>query len=89
MPELSRFLGIIIRMFMEPSTQHHKPHIHVYYQESVAVYSFNPIELIGGSLPKKQQRLVEAWIELHQNEILEDWNLLQSGQNPNKIKPLS
>ncbi len=88
MPEITRFFGIIIRMFMEPSGQHHKPHIHVYYQDSVAVYSFDPIELISGTLPKRQQRLVEAWIELHQKELAEDWNLLQSGLIPLKIQPL-
>jgi len=74
---------------MEPSGKHHKPHIHVYYQDDVALYSFDPIALISGSIPKRQQRMVEAWIELHQEEIAEDWDLLQSGSIPNKIQPLS
>jgi len=60
MPELARFFGIIIRMYVESSAAHHVPHLHAYYQDEVAVYSIDPIELISGSLPKRQQRLVEA-----------------------------
>lgn len=60
MPELSRFFGIIIRMFAEADASHHLPHFHAYYQEDVAIYSIDPLEVIGGNLPKRQQRLVEA-----------------------------
>ena len=88
MPELSRFFGIIIRMFSEPAGSHHEAHFHVYYQEHVAIYSITSIELIAGSLPLKQKRLAEAWAELHQYELLEAWNHLQQGQLPNKIDPL-
>lgn len=88
MPELSRFYGIIIRMFMEAGIQHHTPHFHAYYQENTAVFSIDPVELVAGIFPKKQQRLVEAWAELHKNEILEDWQLLQNGILPNPIEPL-
>lgn len=66
MPELSRFFGIIVRMYMEAGIQHHVPHFHAYYQNEVAVYGINPIELISCNLPKRQQRMVEAWAELHQ-----------------------
>lgn len=65
MPELSRFFGIIIRMYAEINAPHHTPHFHAYYQDQVAVYSIDPIEVISGVLPKRQQRFVEAWIELH------------------------
>ena len=88
MPELSRFFGIIIRMYAEINTPHHTPHFHAYYQDQVAVYSITPIEMISGSLPKRQQRLVEAWVELHQGELMADWNLLQSGRRPTPIDPL-
>ena len=66
MPELSRFFGIIIRMFMEVGAQHHIPHFHAYYQGEAGIFSIDPIELVAGSLPKRQRRLVEAWAELHQ-----------------------
>jgi hypothetical protein len=88
MPELSRFFGIIIRMYMEVGEPHHTPHFHAYYQEDVAVFSLEPIDLIAGSLPRRQRRLVEAWAELHQDELLADWQLLQSGQSPLPIEPL-
>jgi hypothetical protein len=64
MPELSRFFGIIIRMYFEVGQPHHLPHFHAYYQEDVAVFSLDPIELIAGSLPRRQRRLAEAWAEL-------------------------
>ena len=89
MPELARFFGIIIRMYVESSTAHHVPHLHAYYQDEVAVYSIDPIELISGSLPKRQRRLVEAWAELHQSELIADWQRLQAGQPPLPIAPLA
>ena len=88
MPELSRFFGIIIRMYWEAGAPHHVPHFHAYYQDAVAVYNIAPVELIAGSLPRRQQRLVEAWAELHQAELTADWERLQAGQRPLPIEPL-
>jgi len=88
MPELSRFFGIIIRMYAEPFAPHHCPHLHAYYQESVAVYALDPVGLMSGSLPLRQQRLVEAWAEMHQQELLAAWHLLQQGRRPSAIAPL-
>jgi hypothetical protein len=88
MPELSRFFGIIIRMYMEVGAPHHVSHFHAYYQNDAAVFSLEPIDLIAGELPRKQRRLVEAWAELHQQELLDAWNRLQSGQLPDPINPL-
>ena len=88
MPELSRFFGIIIRMYTEPGVPHHCPHFHAYYQNYTAVYGIDPIEILSGELPRRQRRLVEAWAELHQGELLENWERLQAGQVPYKIAPL-
>lgn len=88
MPELSRFFGIIIRMYAELDAPHHQPHFHTYYQDDVAIYSVDPVDLIAGSLPRRQQRLVAAWAELHQAELLADWERLQAGQGPLPIEPL-
>jgi hypothetical protein len=88
MPELSRFFGIIIRMYWEISAPHHSPHFHAYYQDDVAIYGVDPVELIAGSLPRRQRRLVEAWAELHQQELMDDWQRLQTGQSPLPIQPL-
>lgn len=88
MPELSRFFGVIIRMYVEAGDPHHVAHFHAYYQDDVAVIGLDPIELIAGSLPRRQRRLVEAWAELHQEELLADWHRLQAGQPPFPIAPL-
>jgi hypothetical protein len=66
----------------------HTPHFHAYYQDEVAIFSLDPIELFSGSLGKRQRRLVEAWAELHQAELLADWQRLQAGQKPLPIDPL-
>jgi uncharacterized protein DUF4160 len=87
-PELARFYGVIIRMFVEPGSPHHRPHFHAYYQEHVGVVAIDIIEFIGGELPRSQQRLVEAWAELHHAELLDAWNRLQAGEQPVKIDPL-
>jgi Domain of unknown function (DUF4160) len=88
MPEIARFFGIIIRMFAEPAAPHHRPHFHAYYQDGVGIFAIDTIELIGGSLPRRQQRFVEAWAEIHQSELLAGWERLQAGRPPFKIEPL-
>lgn len=88
MPEISRFFGIVIRMFMEAGATHHTAHFHAYYQEHVAVFSIDPVELIAGELPRVQQRLVEAWAELHREELQADWERLQAGRPALPIPPL-
>ena len=75
-------------MFVEPATRHHRPHFHAYYQETVAIVAIDTIELLAGGLPRRQQRLVEAWAEIHQRELLEDWGQLQAGRPPFRIEPL-
>jgi hypothetical protein len=75
-------------MFSELGGPHHRPHFHAYYQEHVAVLGIEPVELISGSLPRRQQRLVEAWAELHQPELTIDWQRLQEGHAPLPIEPL-
>lgn len=72
MPEISRFFGIIVRMYAEAGEQDHRPHFHAYYQDDVAIFGIDAIEALAGSLPRRQQRLVEAWAELHQEELAEN-----------------
>ena len=75
-------------MFAEAGAEHHVPHFHAYYQEEVGIFSVDPVDMITGSLPRRQRRLVEAWAELHQNELMADWSALQQGKPPRPIKPL-
>ena len=88
MPEIARFFGIIIRMYSEAGGPHSRPHMHAYYQEEVAIYAVDSLDLLAGSLPRQQQRLVEAWAELHREELLANWERLQQGRAPVKIEPL-
>jgi Domain of unknown function (DUF4160) len=88
MPEISRFFGIIIRMFVEASGPHHTSHFHAYYQDQVGIYSIERMERLAGSRPRRQERLVLAWAELHQEALLSNWPALQQGHPPVKIQPL-
>jgi Domain of unknown function (DUF4160) len=87
-PEISRFYGIIIRMYAEFGEPHHLPHFHAYYQDEVAIFRLSPVELLSGELPRRQRRLVEAWAELHENELINDWKRLHSGEKPLPVEPL-
>jgi hypothetical protein len=75
-------------MYMEVAGPHHLPHFHAYYQDEVAVIGVDPVELIAGQLPRRQRRLVEAWAELHHEELIADWERLQRGEPPLPIAPL-
>jgi hypothetical protein len=88
MPEISRFFGIIIRMYMEVGQPHHLPHFHAYYQDDTAIFGLDPVDLMAGSLPRRRRRLVEAWAELHQEELLAAWQRLQNGEPPSPVDPL-
>jgi len=87
MPIVSSFYGITIRMQKENVGKHHCPHLHAVYGEYEAVYSLKG-KLLGGGLPGNKRKLVEAWIVIHEDELLQNWNLLANGDNIIKIKPL-
>jgi len=87
LPTISMFYGIIIRMYYAPG-EHPPPHFHVYYAENKATVDIRTCELIEGDLPRKQAKLVLAWAELHQDELLADWDLVINGEEPFKIQPL-
>jgi hypothetical protein len=87
MPTISMFFGIIIRMYYSPS-EHLPPHFHVYYNEFKASVDIRTCEIIEGRLPRKQEKLALAWAELHQEELMADWQLVMNGEEPFKIQPL-
>jgi hypothetical protein len=88
MPIISMFYGIIIRLYLLDNKHHNLPHIHAKYAEFEASIDIGNGEILSGDLPRKQLRLVQAWIELHRDELIADWELAISGELPYKIAPL-
>ena len=74
---------------MEAGGQHHTPHFHAYYGSNVAIVGLDTLEVIAGGLPRTQTRLVLAWAEIHHQELLADWDRLQSGLTALPIQPLA
>jgi hypothetical protein len=88
MPVISMFYGIIVRMFHFDDKRHSLPHIHAEYQGKVAVIEIETAEILAGDLPSKKLRLVQAWIEIHRDELMADWKLATEGKETFKIRPL-
>jgi hypothetical protein len=88
MPILSMFYGIVVRMFSYDNDQHHLPHVHAEYSGDKAVFAITTGEMLAGELPSNKTRLMQAWIEIHRDELLADWQLAISGEEPFKIEPL-
>ena len=84
MPEISRFYGIIIRMFYD---EHDPPHFHVDYAEYKVTINLNN-EVVKGFMPKRALKLVFEWLELHRDELVENWERCQKGIKPNPVPPL-
>lgn len=85
MPEISRFFGIIIRMYFD---EHAPPHFHAIYGDAEGQVGINPIQVLAGDLPNRVVSLVVEWTALHQHELKEDWERLRADQPPQKIAPL-
>ena len=83
MPEISRFYGIIIKMFFKPK-EHEPSHIHALYGEFMGIFDLRTLEMTEGDLPRKAQDLVKEWLEKHQEDLLKMWN----EQNIWKLPPL-
>ena len=88
MPVISMFYGIIIRMYLLDNKHHNIPHIHAKYAEYETSISIADGEVLAGQLPRKQLRLVQAWIELRRDELAADWELALSDEKLYKIAPL-
>ena len=88
MAVISMFFGIIISMYFKDNRKHNLPHIHVSYQGEEAVIGIPDGDIIEGSIPKNKVKLVQAWIEIHKDELMADWELAIDGENIFKIDPL-
>ncbi len=84
-PEISRFLGIVIRMYF---FDHEPCHFHATYGSMEAQVRIDPVGLLSGNLPPRPLALVVEWATLHQSELLENWRRLHSDEPPLPIAPL-
>jgi hypothetical protein len=85
MPEISRFYGIIIKMYF---IDHNPPHFHAEYGGFRAEYSIRTLIVLTGKLPGRAHSLVMEWASIHKNELLENWSRAQKAENVKKIRPL-
>lgn len=83
MPEISRFYGIVIKMFFKPK-EHEPSHIHAIYGETVGIFDLKTLEMTEGDLPKRAQGLVKEWLLEHQTALLQMWD----SQKLEKLPPL-
>jgi hypothetical protein len=88
MPAISMFYGIIIYLYYMDNKQHKLPHIHAKYQSSEAIFSIPDGNLLDGSIPENKKKLVQAWIEIHTEELLANWELAVQGEQVFKIDGL-
>lgn len=80
MPIISQFYGIIIKMYLKEGERHHKKHIYITYNEYNAVYDIKG-KIIEGNIPKKQRKMVEAWISIHEKELNNLWKQIKKVEN--------
>ena len=85
MPEISRFFGIIIFMYFD---EHNPPHFHVKYNEDRAVITISELKVMEGKLSRRALSLVLEWANEHRDELINNWNSLQTTGNFSKIAPL-
>ena len=88
MPVISMFYGVIVLMYYFDNRQHQLPHIHVQYSGEEAVITIPDGEVLEGSIRSAKLKLVQAWIELHQEELMANWELAINGQSVFKVEPL-
>lgn len=88
MPVISMFYGVIVRMFHFDNAKHKSPHIHVQYGDQHVVIKIPNGYVLEGKLKSAKLKLVQAWIEIHQDDLMADWKLAVEGQKVFKIQPL-
>lgn len=87
MPVLSTFFGIIVRMYREVGGKHNMPHIHAEYSGDEIVIALDGT-ILEGEIPKNRLKLLEAWMEIHREDLEANWKLLSNGEQFFRIDPL-
>ena len=85
---ISMFYGILILMYFYDNKKHNRPHLHAEYAEYEASIAIDDGSVIRGSLPSSKLKIVQAWIEIHREDLLADWKLAFAGEPVFKIAPL-
>ncbi|MEO7851168.1 MAG: DUF4160 domain-containing protein [Rubrivivax sp.] len=88
MPLICSFYGVLIYLYWLDNRQHHLPHIHAMYSGDEAVFAIESGDVLDGELPRRQTRLVQAWIELRRDELMADWSLAVRGEPVFRLEPL-
>jgi len=88
MPTISMFYGILILMYFYDNKKHARPHIQAEYSDHVAAIAIDDGEVLSGNLPTSKMKLVQAWIEIHKEDLMTDWKLAVAGEPVFKIDPL-
>lgn len=88
MPTISMFYGMLVSIFFEEGERHHTKHIHVRYSGQKASIAIEDGPVLAGNIPPKQLKLVQAWIEIHQDELFADWDLASNCELPFPVAPL-
>ena len=81
-------MGYIIYMYFMDNKQHKLPHVHAKYQEYEVIVEIPEGNVLEGNIPVSKMKLLQAWIEIHKDELMADWELAVSGEHPYKIEPL-
>ena len=87
MPIISMFMGLMIKMYAG-NREHNPPHFHAYYGGLSGIFNIKTCEYMEGNLPPKQIRHIRTWAEIHQEELMMNWELARNDEQPIKIKPL-
>ena len=88
MQVISMFYGIVVMMYFLDNKRHKRPHIHARYQGDEVVVGIPQGDILEGSLPPSKMKLLSAWVEIHQRELMEDWKRASKGSPIFKIEPL-
>ncbi len=88
MAVIAMFYGIIVSMYYFDNRKHHLPHVHIRCQAEESVFTIPDGELLEGKINRRKKKLLQAWIEIHQDELMADWELAINGEQIFRIEPL-
>ncbi len=82
------FYGMIIYLYNMDNVQHKMPHLHIKFEGNYSAVSIPDCEILNGDLPSKKLNILKAWVTIHEDELMANWDLAINGEAPYKIEPL-